>query len=269
MDVVLGGAAAGGIAALALIRRRRGEGARAGRGAAEMDRHPPEQGLRPTAELVGAWVHFVRSHVLESAAGLNNRLSAITLSVESLRRTRLSDEQREHVERIVREVQWATNITGALAHRVSSDAPETPPPAWHVLMDAATRPARLLLVEADESNRLVVARLLRSMGHHVTAVVNGREAWETLTGEAFDCVLCDPRMPSLGGRALYEQVEERLPHVARRFVFVTGDYTAPAMHDFLERTGRPVVGKPYELETLLQAIATILAEVGVVDENEE
>jgi CheY-like chemotaxis protein len=267
--VVLGGAAAGGIAALALIRRRRVDGKRPRGEVAGADRHVPQADLQPTAELVGAWVHFVRSHVQESAAGLNNRLNAIALSAESLRRTRLSDDQREQVERIVREVQRATNITGALAHRVSSDAPETPPPAWHVLMDAATRPARLLLVEADESNRLVVARLLRSLGHHVTSVVNGREAWETLNGESFDCVLCDPRMPSLGGRALYEQVEERLPHVARRFVFVTGDYTAPAMHEFLERTGRPVVGKPYDLETLLQAIATILTEVGVVDESEK
>ena len=258
-----------GIAALVLLRRYRPEGVRTQGETAGPARHPQEEELRPTAELVGAWVHFVRSHVQESAAGLNNRLNAITLSAESLRRTRLADEQREHVERIVREVQRATNITSALAHRVSSDAPETPPPAWHVLMDAASRPARVLLVEADESNRLVVARLLRSLGHRVTAVVNGREAWETLNGEAFDCVLCDPRMPSLGGRALYEQVEERLPHVARRFVFVTGDYTAPSMHDFLQRTGRPVVGKPYELETLLQAIATILAEVGVVEESEE
>jgi CheY-like chemotaxis protein len=258
------------VAALVLVlERRRTRQSRESSGDATRRESPPSRRTdQPAAELVTAWVHFVRDHVHESVGGLNNRLSAIALAVEALKRTRLSDEQHEHAEQVTHEIQRASKITSALAHRVSSDAPEIPPRAWRVLRDAAGRPARILVVEADESNRTVLARLLRALGHRVTSVVDGREAWETLSGETFDCIVCDPRLPGPGGRALFEQVEERLPHLARRFVFVTGEFTAPMMHAFLEATGRPVVGKPYELETLLQAIATVLEEVGVVADAE-
>jgi len=47
-------------------------------------------------------------------------------------------------------------------------------------------------------------------------------------------------------------------------VFVTGDYTRPESYEFLQRSGRPVIGKPYEIDELLAAVATVLGEVGVI-----
>ena len=266
-DLILGIAAIAGVAAFVLLRR---SGSDAPPPPPDANRlRPAATGTGyPTAEVVSAWVQFVRDHLREALAGLHNRFNAIGLTAETLRRGTLTEEQQEEVERILQEIKRATNITGALAHRISSEAPEIPPPAWHILRDAAWRPGRVLLAEADGSNRTVVARLLRSLGHEVTAVTDGREAWDVLTRELVDCVVCDPRMPSLGGRALYEQVEERLPEVARRFVFVSGDYTDPSTHAFLEQSGQPVIGKPYELENLLQAIATVLQEMGVVSRDE-
>jgi CheY-like chemotaxis protein len=250
--------------AAALAWRRRRQGTAETARTPEPQSPPSRPATIPSAGLAAARVHFLREHVHDSVAGLNNRLSAIALSAEALRRIGLSDAQREQVERVTREVERASMITAALAQRISAGASELPPPAWHVLADAAARPARILVVEADQSNRVVLHRLLRSLGHEVASAANGREAWETLAGATFDCVVYDPRLPGPGGRALYEQVEELLPHLSRRFVFVTGEFTTPAVREFLEETGRPVVGKPYELETLLRAIATILEEVGVV-----
>jgi hypothetical protein len=42
-------------------------------------------------------------------------------------------------------------------------------------------------------------------------------------------------------------------------VFVTGDYTRDATREFLQRTGQPVLGKPYEVEELVAAVARVLA----------
>jgi CheY-like chemotaxis protein len=220
--------------------------------------------LRPTAELVGAWVHFLRDHVRDAIGGMNNRLSAIALEVETLRRGALDAAQKAPIDNIAREVDRASNITATLMSRVSTDAPDTPPAAWGLLRDAPKRPARVLVVEGDESNRVAIARLLRSIGHQVATAANGREAWECLERELVDCVVCDPRLPSVGGRALFEQVGERLPQLTRRFVFVTADLTDPGTHEFLAESGQPVIGKPYELEDLLQGIATILQRAGVV-----
>ncbi|MDH5549886.1 MAG: response regulator [Gemmatimonadota bacterium] len=220
---------------------------------------------QPTAELVAAWVQFLRDHVHQSSSALNNRLSAIVLVVDALERGGLSDNQKASMEAIRTEIARAANITGSLVHRASSDAIDQPPPAWHVLQDAVHRPGRILVVDSDESNRVAVTRLLRSLGHQVTAVPGGREAWDELSREPVDCILCDPRMPVLGGRALYEQVTERMPTLARRFVFVTGDYSSAESHAFLESTGQPVIGKPYKVEDLLAAVATVLQVAGVVE----
>jgi CheY-like chemotaxis protein len=265
VNLVLSGLAGAGVVVLVLLRVRRGEdAARMESPAAPDEPAPPVSTARPTAELVGAWVHFLRDHVRDAVGGLNNRLSAISLEVETLRRGGLADDHRETVEHIALEVERASNITAALMSRVSSDAPDSPPQAWRILRDAPNRPARVLVVESDESNRVAIARLLRSIGHRVNTATDGWEAWEILNKETLDCILCDPRLPTIGGRALYEQVGEQLPQLSRRFVFVTGDLTDPAIHAFLEASGQPVIGKPYELEDLLQAIATILEQAGVV-----
>lgn len=223
--------------------------------------------LRPTTELVGAWVYFLRDHVRAAIGGLNNRLSAVSLQVETLRRRPLDAKGAEAVEAIALEVSRASNITASLMSRVATDAPDNPPPVWRVLQDAPQHDARILVVDSDESNRVAIARLLRSLGHQVWTASDGREAWDTLERETVDCILCEPQLKAVGGRGLYEQATEWFPHLIRRFVFVTADLTDPGVHAFLEGSGQPVIGKPYELEQLLQAVATILHQQGVVDDG--
>jgi CheY-like chemotaxis protein len=118
------------------------------------------------------------------------------------------------------------------------------------------------VVEPDESNRSAIVSLLRGLGHEVTGVANSYESWDYLNRHSADCILTDVRLPLVGGRTLYEQVEEKLPHLARRFVFVTGDQGREESNRFLAESRQPVVTKPYELETLVAAIATVLQSVG-------
>ncbi len=47
------------------------------------------------------------------------------------------------------------------------------------------------------------------------------------------------------GRALYEEIEKRWPTQAGRVVFVTGDTLASALREFVTRSGRPVIEKPF------------------------
>ena len=89
-------------------------------------------------------------------------------------------------------------------------------------------------------------------------MANGFDAFTVLESVEADCIICDIKLPYLDGRTLFEQVEQRLPHLASRFVFVTGDYTNPGTLSFLKLSGQPYVCKPYELEALLGAVAVIL-----------
>jgi CheY-like chemotaxis protein len=118
---------------------------------------------------------------------------------------------------------------------------------------------RILVVEDDAMNRQAMRRLLEREGHDVVAVENGLEAVERLApaGNGFDAIVTDLQMPRLGGRALWEQLSDEHPQLARRFVFVTGDVARDETRHFLEECGQPCVLKPYELSELIAAIGKV------------
>jgi len=91
------------------------------------------------------------------------------------------------------------------------------------------------------------------------AVENGLEAVERLgpVSNGFDAIVTDLQMPRLGGRGLWEQLSDKRPQLARRFVFVTGDLARDETRRFLEECGQPSVLKPYELSELIAAIGKV------------
>jgi len=118
---------------------------------------------------------------------------------------------------------------------------------------------RILVVDDDAVNRQAMRLLLEREGHEVVAVENGLEAVERLgpTTAGFDAVVTDLQMPRLGGRALWEQLVDTRPQLARRFVFVTGDRAREETRRFLEECGQPSVLKPYDLGDLITAIGKV------------
>ncbi len=261
------------IVALVLGIRRRRASVQPSAPAAPKSEHKPAResrsdtaapGEEPEQELVDAWVQFLRDHVSQAVNDLHNCLSAIVGSTHGMKDSDLDESQREDLKRIAQEVHSATEVTGSLLNRVTSEAPAIAPPAWNLLKEGPTRPGRILVVEDDDSNRAVMAKLFRKLGHQVITVSNGYEAFDVIQREQLDCIISDLHMPTLGGKTLFEQVENKKPDMASRFIFVTGDYTRPESYEFLQKSGRPVVGKPYELEQLLAAVATVFGAMGVL-----
>jgi CheY-like chemotaxis protein len=209
-------------------------------------------------ELLVAWVQFLKTDIMEAVNTLNNRLNVISHTVSEATSQGLTPETRQAFDRIRNEVERATKISSGLLHRVHALAPDTMPPVLFEYDGSKIPPGRILLVENDEANRSVISKVFERLGQQVTAVSNGFEAFAALEAAEPDCIISDIRLPYLDGRTLFEQVEHQKPHLAARFVFVTGDYTNPATIKFLQTTGQPYIGKPYELETLLGAVAAIL-----------
>ncbi|CAG35469.1 response regulator [Desulfotalea psychrophila] len=58
---------------------------------------------------------------------------------------------------------------------------------------------RVLLVEDDLINRILVTKVLQQQGLQVVAVVNGQQAVDRVALENFDVILMDIQMPVLGG----------------------------------------------------------------------
>jgi adenylate cyclase len=66
--------------------------------------------------------------------------------------------------------------------------------------------ARLLVVDDNKVNRLLLARNLELQGHQVATGENGRVALEMLRREAFDLLLLDIEMPEMNGFQVLEQL---------------------------------------------------------------
>src|SRR5208282_1978641 len=66
--------------------------------------------------------------------------------------------------------------------------------------------ARLLVVDDNKVNRLLLARSLEIQGHNVATAENGRVALEQLRREVFDLVLLDMEMPEMDGFQVLEQL---------------------------------------------------------------
>jgi class 3 adenylate cyclase len=69
-------------------------------------------------------------------------------------------------------------------------------------------PGRLLVVDDNKVNRLLLVRGLEQQGHSVAFAENGRQALERLRAEAFDLVLLDIEMPEMDGFQVLEQFLE-------------------------------------------------------------
>ena len=66
--------------------------------------------------------------------------------------------------------------------------------------------ARLLVVDDNKVNRLLLTRSLELQGHGVDSAENGRVALEMLRRGGFDLVLLDMEMPEMDGFAVLEQM---------------------------------------------------------------
>jgi two-component system NtrC family sensor kinase len=129
----------------------------------------------------------------------------------------------------------------------SAPAPETP---------GALR----ILVVDDEPHILHYMRAtLESWGHQVEVASDGTEAVERALVVPFDVIICDLRMPRLGGREMYNNLARAHPHIARKVIFATGDTVRGDTLQFLEGLGRPFLHKPFtlgELRTVLSTVAS-------------
>jgi two-component system NtrC family sensor kinase len=119
-----------------------------------------------------------------------------------------------------------------------------------VLPVAPGESLRILVVD-DEPHILHYMRAtLESWGHHVDVANDGTEAVERALAHTFDVIICDLRMPRLGGREMYQSLAAEHPHIAERVIFATGDTVRGDTLQFLESLGRPFLHKPFTLAEL-------------------
>jgi CheY-like chemotaxis protein len=120
-----------------------------------------------------------------------------------------------------------------------------------------TSAPRALVIEDDPEARAVLSKALEAAQFEVVAAGDGQEALRILAREEFAVILCDVRMPELDGRKLFEFLDQNMPEVRARIIFITGETSNPETRDFLESTGQPYLPKPVELPLLFVLLQSI------------
>ena len=117
---------------------------------------------------------------------------------------------------------------------------------------------RILIIDDEADILEVVARILERMGHRAVGLASAEMALDELARVPYDLIICDVKMPGIGGRGLYRKVREAYPELAGRIIFTTGDTVSDATRAFLENSGTPYVSKPFMIEELQRAIEAVL-----------
>ena len=87
---------------------------------------------------------------------------------------------------------------------------------------------RLLVVDDNKVNRLLLGRSLEQQGHTVEMAENGRQALEMLHARPFDLVLLDIEMPEMNG---YQVLEKATADLHLRDIPII--ITSPSKHAHL------------------------------------
>jgi signal transduction histidine kinase len=123
----------------------------------------------------------------------------------------------------------------------------------------STASLRVLVVD-DEPHILHYMRAtMESWGHHVEVASDGTEAVERALVTGFDVIICDLRMPRLGGREMYYNLARQHPDIAKKVIFATGDTVRGDTLQFLETLGRPFLHKPFTLAELRTVLGDVAA----------
>ncbi|GAB4546195.1 MAG: hypothetical protein Fur002_21030 [Anaerolineales bacterium] len=72
------------------------------------------------------------------------------------------------------------------------------------MVGTSPEPARLLVIDDNKVNRMVLARSLEQLGHSVETAEDGEEGMQKLHSKAFDLVLLDIEMPKMNGFEVLE-----------------------------------------------------------------
>jgi DNA-binding NtrC family response regulator len=125
---------------------------------------------------------------------------------------------------------------------------------------SGTGQKHVLVVDDNVELARTYQELLQSCGYQASVASNGVQALKMVMHEAVDLIVTDLTMPQLEGDMFFITVERVRPHLADKFIFITGNGGTPKYEAFLKQVTCPVLFKPVKVDKLLETVAGVLAQ---------
>jgi len=113
-------------------------------------------------------------------------------------------------------------------------------------------PARILIVDDEESIRKVLATILEEEGYVAETAKNGKEAIEKSETKFYNLALIDIRLPDMEGTELLTAIKETTPKMVK--IIMTG---YPSLQNAVEAVNKGAdayILKPFKVEDILKTI---------------
>jgi DNA-binding response OmpR family regulator len=162
----------------------------------------------------------------------------------------LGDLRAVPTEELFSAVQTARNAPPAPVQ-----APPEPAVVSQEMIEAAA--GSVLIVEDEAAFVDMLRSTLESHSFRVSAVTTGAEAVSLITVADIDLIFFDLTMPDFPVRKFYDAVWAIKPHLCRRIVYMKSDGSQPSDDGFVRRLHAVSIRKPFQVESLLEAVQTI------------
>jgi len=117
---------------------------------------------------------------------------------------------------------------------------------------------RVLIVDDDESIRIMVERVLRRADFEVDSARDGFEAIEKLAWNDYSAILLDLMMPRVDGLGVLEFLERHRPELSPAVIVMSANVPGATDVGREGRVGR-VLPKPFDLNELLDSVRSSAA----------
>jgi DNA-binding NtrC family response regulator len=119
--------------------------------------------------------------------------------------------------------------------------------------------ASILVIDDEESIRLILRKVLEGSGHHVEEASNGVEGLALIKEKRFDLVFLDVVMPEKGGLETLMEIHARLPDTKAIVISGKIDLESEAFRNFTRLFGGTrTLKKPFHLATVIREVEEAL-----------
>jgi signal transduction histidine kinase len=150
------------------------------------------------------------------------------------------------------------SFTVTLPLTLVSEEPLAEEPAETPFSIDRIQAVNVLAVDDEEVVRILIQTLLAGSVHLLDTAASSEEALQKLDGTSYDIVLLDMRMPGMSGMELYEKIKAKNPRLSSLVICMTGDVLSMDIISFLEQNNLVSIIKPFDQETLLYKMRSLL-----------
>jgi len=117
---------------------------------------------------------------------------------------------------------------------------------------------RILVVEDEPVISHICQKVLVKQGFSVDVATDGKKAIEKINNRSYNLCILDLRLPGINGFQLYQYLTDTCPELSQNVIFTTGDITSHQVFEFLNRSEKVYLEKPFTPGELIAAVEMAL-----------